>query len=131
MRITTFQYQHMVERLAKGRAVPDCAPGTSAKPKTRRIEVAEAAIQNEIEAWLRSLGQRAFWVRSRMDKATTYRVGTPDFVGWIDGKPFALEVKRRGGKLRPEQLGELLRCELAGAKQGVVHSLDEAKELLK
>lgn len=94
-------------------------------------EVPEKAIQEEIEQWLKSLGKHCFYVRARMDKPHTVRAGTPDFIGWLNGKPFALEIKRKGGKPTVEQNGELLRCQLAGAVVGVAHSLDEAKEILK
>lgn len=62
---------------------------------------------------------------------TTNAVGTPDFVGWIRGVPFAMEVKRPGRKQTREQAGALLMAQLAGAKAGVVHSLEEAVEFLK
>jgi hypothetical protein len=97
-------------------------------PKLEEREVPEKAIQEEIESWLKSLGSRCYYVRSRMDKAHTMRCGTPDFIGWIDGMPFALEVKRKGGKVTNEQAGELLRSKLAGAEVGVVTSLEQAQE---
>jgi len=40
-------------------------------------------------------------------------------------------VKRPGQKQRREQAGELMRCELAGGRAAVVHSLAEAVEFLK
>ena len=107
-----------------------------AKKATQRIQPrptakSEADIQNEIADWLRSLGRECYWVRSRMDKATTNAIGTPDFIGWHRGQPWAMEVKRPGQKQRREQAGELMRCELAGGRAAVVHSLAEAVEFLK
>ena len=102
--------------------------------KTARLRAAngksESEIQQSIAAYLDSHGRECFYVWHRMDQPTTCRVGTPDFVGWIRGKPFALEVKRPGAKETREQAGELLRGQLAGAKVAVVHSLGEAVKAL-
>ena len=102
--------------------------------KTDRLRAAngksESEIQQSIAAYLDSHGRECFYVWHRMDQPTTCRVGTPDFVGWIRGKPFALEVKRPGAKETREQAGELLRGQLAGAKVAVVHSLGEAVKAL-
>ena len=102
--------------------------------KTTRLRAAngksEAEIQQSIAAYLDSHGRECFYVWHRMDQPTTCRVGTPDFVGWIRGKPFALEVKRPGAKETREQAGELLRGQLAGARVAVVHSLAEAAKAL-
>lgn len=107
-----------------------------AKKKTQRLDPrpsskSEAEIQQEIANYLLSLGRDCYFVRSRMDMPTTNAVGTPDFVGWIRGVPFAMEVKRPGRKQTREQAGALLMAQLAGAKAGVVHSLEEAVEFLK
>ena len=102
--------------------------------KTDRLRAAngksESEIQQSIAAYLDSHGRECFYVWHRMDQPTTCRVGTPDFVGWIRGRPFALEVKRPGAKETREQAGELLRGQLAGAKVAVVHSLGEAVKAL-
>lgn len=115
---------------------PDCAPGTSARPKTRRLEIGKNGIQDQIETWLKSLGTRAAWTRSRTDVPSTNTVGTPDFIGGIcdDEKvtlPFAIEVKQPGRKPTQEQMNQLRRWELVGFRTAVVHSLDEFKEVLK
>jgi len=102
--------------------------------KTTRLRAgngkSEAEIQQSIAAYLDSHGRECFYVWHRMDQPTTCRVGTPDFVGWIRGRPFALEVKRPGAKETREQAGELLRGQLAGARVAVVHSLAEAAKAL-
>lgn len=107
-----------------------------AKQHTQRIESraagkSEAEIQQEIAGWLRGLGLECYFVRSRMDRATTNAVGTPDFIGWRKGRPFALEVKKPGCKETVEQAGELMRGQLAGGKSAVVHSLAEAVEFFQ
>ena len=104
------------------------------KKQTQRLsarpsEKSEAEIQNEIADWLRS--QRAFFVWHRMDAPTTCAVGTPDFVGCSKTfGPFALEVKRPGGKETREQAGALMHAQLEGMRAAVVHSLAEAVEFL-
>lgn len=105
------------------------------KKQTQRIAAearrkSEADIQQEIAGHLNSYGRDCYYVWHRTDRATTCAVGTPDFVGWLRGKPFAMEVKKPGGKPTVEQAGELLRCELSGGSSAVVHSLAEAVEFL-
>ncbi len=90
----------------------------------------EAELQDSIEELLQGFGQAAYWVRARMDLPTTTKKGTPDFVGCVRGIPFAMEVKRKGSKPTVEQLGELLRARLAGAKTATVYSLAEARDFL-
>ena len=87
----------------------------------------EAQIQEAIAAYLRGFGRDCQFVRSRMDKPTTYQLGTPDFVGVLRGVPFALEVKRPGCKETREQAGQIMAWQLAGARVAVVHSLEEAQ----
>lgn len=110
----------------KGYQAPPAAPAR----KLALSLLSEAEIQQSIAAYLDGLGRECFYVWHRMDQPTTCRVGTPDFVGWIRGRPFALEVKRPGAKETREQAGELMRGQLAGAKVAVVHSLGEAVKVL-
>lgn len=95
------------------------------------IDLPEREIQDQIEAFLRSLGPECYYVRSRMDKPTTNAVGTPDFIGWYRGTPFAFEVKRKGRKPTPEQQAKLAWCHRAGAVNVcVVHSVDRVREII-
>ncbi len=95
-----------------------------------RSTKSEADIQQEIETFLKSLGTSCWFTRSRMDKATTQRVGIPDFVCLYRGVPFVIEAKRPGCKPTQEQQGEMLWWKLAGGHAKVCHSLDEAKQFL-
>ena len=90
----------------------------------------ESEIQEAISAYLRGFGRDCQFVRSRMDKPTTYALGTPDFVGVLRGVPFALEVKRPGCKETREQAGQIMAWQLAGARVAVVRSLTEAQEFV-
>ncbi len=96
-----------------------------------KVAPREAVIQEQIANHLRSLGRECYFVWHRTDRPTTCAIGTPDFVGWLRGRPFAMEVKKPGGKQTREQAGALMQAQLAGAKSRVVHSLAEAVEFLK
>ena len=120
MRITSLEYAALIARLH---------PTTPAESRTAKTR--EADIQETIETHLKSFGRDCYYFHARMDKPTTGRVGTPDFIGWLRGKPFMMEVKRPGGKQTREQAGELMRGQLAGAESAVVYSLDDAVEFLK
>ncbi len=56
--------------------------------------------------------------------------GKPDITGCLNGRRFELEVKKPGGKLTKLQEVTLHKWLKAGAITGVVHSVDEAKEVL-
>ncbi len=86
----------------------------------------ERVIQDDIEEWLKSKVPLAWWDRKRMDKATTSRLGVPDFVGVYNFIPFGIEVKRPGEKVTTDQLGELKWMGLAGAATAVVYSREDA-----
>ncbi len=55
-----------------------------------------------------------------------YSVGWPDIMGVHRGTAFALEVKTATGKATPRQIRELAKWQLAGARVGVVRSVDDA-----
>jgi hypothetical protein len=102
------------------------ARGLARGPAPSHADELEADLQNAIAGYLDGLGKCCYYVWHRTDKASTCKKGTGDFVGWIGGKPFVIEVKRPGRKAEPEQAGELLRATLAGAKVTVAYSLQDA-----
>jgi len=53
-------------------------------------------------------------------------VGSADLIGWLNGRFLAIEVKRKGGKLRPEQENFLKRVNMAG---GIGIVCDDEKNL--
>ena len=108
---------------------PQTAPAAASKPAEK--EVGGGGLHEEFEKWLKSLGKRCYWLHSRTDRKATVKSGTPDFVGWIDGAAWGVELKSAGKKVRPEQLGELLRCELAGATAGAAWDLEAAKAIVQ
>lgn len=87
----------------------------------------EKAIVNSIMRYLEKLpGCYAFKTHGSI-----YGSGQPDIVGCIKGRAFALEVKRPGGKPTKLQVCMLEKWKSAGAVTGVVHSVDEVKEVLE
>lgn len=84
----------------------------------------ESEIQDQIEAECRRRGW--YVVRSRMDRPTTTALGVPDLIIAHDGGvTLWVEVKRPGGKLRPEQAGAQLWLGKLGHRHMVAHSLAE------
>ena len=113
------------EKLGRGDHVPDAGNPVEIP------ELPEAEIQREIAQHILTLGRGIYAVWHRMDMPTTCQVGTPDFVGFYQGRPFAIEVKTKTGKVSNEQRGQLHLSELAGAKTAVVRSRQEAVEFLE
>jgi Holliday junction resolvase len=56
--------------------------------------------------------------------------GTPDLLGGLDGRPFAIEVKRPGGKPTLKQAHELAGWEAQGWAVGIAHSVQDALQIL-
>jgi hypothetical protein len=98
--------------------------------QSSRSEVREADLQAQIAARLQAIGPRCYYVWHRTDKPTTCAVGTPDFVGWYDEKPFAIEVKVRDGKLSAEQIDHQHWARCAGAVCWVVRSMGDLEDAL-
>lgn len=111
-------------------AKTEVAQQTRAEAKRGQMEVGSGGIQDEIEQWLKSQSHQAWWTRSRTDKATTNRIGTPDFVIFFKSVCVGIEVKRPGKKPTTEQLGELAWMRKAGAKTLVAYSVDDVKKFL-
>lgn len=78
--------------------------------------------------YLRALPET--WAQ-KMHGSVFMDAGTPDIIGVHKGLAFAFEAKRPGGKATKAQTVMLARWRAAGAITGVVHSVDEVKELLE
>ena len=84
----------------------------------------EADLQSAIVAELKA--RRIYFVQSRMDKAPTNGIGTPDFIIALpDGKALWIECKTAKGKLSREQAGVALLLKIAGHRHEVVRSMPE------
>jgi len=70
-------------------------------------------------------------VHSRMDKATTCGVGTPDFViAMENGKTLWVEAKSRQGKARPEQFAVAAWLTKLGHTWAIVRSMKDFTRVL-
>lgn len=87
----------------------------------------EKAIVNSIMRWLKER-RGCYALKTHGNRYLAN--GTPDILGCYFGHMFAIEVKQPGKKPTPLQKIQLARWGRAGCTTGVVHSLDEAKELL-
>lgn len=106
------------------------ARGLEPAPKATKSDELEGDIQRGIIEHLDAIGHDCYYVWHRMDRPTTCRKGTPDFVGVYRGKAFGIEVKRSLEKPTPEQLGELMRIRMAGGEATAVWSVAEAVEFI-
>jgi hypothetical protein len=90
----------------------------------------ERDLQNLIESYFNLRGVVA--IRSRMDKATRTKKGTPDFMLALRGHAIALEAKLPGEELREEQadMKRKMTDEINGWEWVTVNSLDAVKSLL-
>jgi len=125
MKLTQAEYLILQGRIDAGRL-----KGKPQPPATHK-EVGKGGIQSQIEEWMKSKFPSLWYDVKRSDKATTSRIGVPDYVGFYHGVGFAMEVKAKGNKPTAEQLGELMWADRAGAKTRVVYSKDEAVEFLE
>jgi hypothetical protein len=100
-------------------------PGAAGKALARR-EINEQKIFN---TWLNNrLRERKLYpLNPRSDKATTIRVGHPDYTIFLpSGQTLLLEMKVAGGVLRPEQIDCIERLIELGHPVRIPGSHDEA-----
>lgn len=86
---------------------------------------AESRIAREVKSAIFALGGRAI----KTHGSAYSRLGTPDVIGCIDGRMYALEVKTATGRASERQLFELRQWRAAGAVAAVVRSGDDVKLL--
>lgn len=89
----------------------------------------ESDLHDQILAECRRRGWLA--IHSRMDKRTTNRVGTPDFIiAMNNGQTLFIEVKAKGKKLSTEQAATMAWLLKLGHSPKLVYSLNEFMALL-
>lgn len=119
MPISSFQFAEMLSRTNR-RAEPASTEGVEK----------ESDLHDQIQQFCRDRG----WVciHSRMDRAATNQVGTPDFIlGADDGRVFWIECKRKNAKCSPAQNAMLAWLLKNGQKACVVRSMAEFREAIK
>lgn len=86
----------------------------------------EGEIHQGCIAYLKRLGEIVCYDHSRTDKRTTNRRGWPDFVMFAKDTPvLCVEVKKLGGKLRPEQVACHEKLRKVGCPVKIVFSVEE------
>ncbi len=89
----------------------------------------EKQLQDAFAAWLRKIGIP--FLRSRMDKATTIRVGWPDFSIFWCGHCLFVETKTAKGRLSDHQNQVITELRRAGNKVVVAYSIEDCVEACK
>lgn len=104
------------------------------KVKTSEEIAEKVDVENERELQRQCanmLRLRSIWFsQSRMDRPTTNRVGTPDFLFAIGGVPIAVECKTDTGKLSDDQEDTMLHMTRNGWRCVVIRSVQKMKMLL-
>ena len=97
----------------------------------------EHDIQNLIRLKLSDEGYTVFRVnvgKFKMADGRWFDCGLPrgfsDLIAFKDGKTVFIEVKKPGGKVREDQINFLNRMKEQGFAAGIVHSVEEAIELV-
>lgn len=101
---------------------------TMREASAKYISREEKRLQQEMQGWLTIKG--IVVGRQRMDKKSNMPLGWPDLVFCIKGEAFAIEVKLSGRMPEPDQEHMLRRMKENGWRVGVVHSLDELREIV-
>jgi hypothetical protein len=107
-----------------------------AKTSTHSRETVGAPVEDEglLHNQIITECKRRQWIaiHSRMDRAQTSNVGTPDFVIIADkGRTFFIECKSKTGKLSSEQLGMQAWASRLGHRIHVIRSMEEFYEITK
>jgi len=90
----------------------------------------EKTTQDRIIRWLKSLPQDQCWY-FKVCGAPFQKRGVPDILCCIRGLFIGLEVKAPDGKITAMQLKQIELIRRAGGAAAVVHSLADAKHLIK
>lgn len=91
------------------------------------LVVSEAAIQRRIQAAIRNAGGKVY----KLHGGQFGVAGAPDLIGALHGRPFAIEVKRPGGKPTALQEHELKAWAEQGFAVGIATNVDEALEIIR
>ena len=91
---------------------------TAAEARERYRSGQEKILQGDIAAWLDIEG--IWYTRSRMDRKTTLRKGTPDFICCVNGLFLAIEAKCEGGEVKEEQAEAISRI---WGSSGYLHAM--------
>jgi Holliday junction resolvase len=88
--------------------------------------VSEATLQRKIQAAVKAAGGKVIKIHGGQFSVA----GTPDLIGTLNGRPFAVEVKVPGGKVTKLQEHELEAWKAQGWNVGVAYSVEEAMGII-
>lgn len=88
-------------------------------------------MHEEFSSWLEHHAHELYWDHSRMDRATSNRVGHPDFVIQRSGQVLNIEMKVQGGRLSEKQAEVHAWIERAGGRVYVCRSSAEAIKITR
>lgn len=92
----------------------------------------ERDIQTKCNAILRDLGIPFFHIaKGASHKSKFQRLGFPDLIFWWCGKCYAIELKTKNGRIKPEQQEWLDDLKSQGVVIDVCRSVDDFVEFLK
>lgn len=124
--------QTIASNRTKGDAATSLAGGDCSCPIPKRkpmhVKRREKDDQDEIEAFCKLRGWPCY--RSRMDRAHTMPVGTPDFLICIGGIFVAIECKLPGNNPTPKQLDHIRCLQENRARARIIYSSKEAIDWL-
>lgn len=113
---------------AKDRAkLPGKSGLLAAECEAIQLAKSEKELQSQIAALLRRMGIYA--ISQPTHKRSNLKIGTPDFVFAVKGRPVAWECKMPGQKPREEQIEAMRQMSLNGWLCDVITRYDEALAL--
>lgn len=86
----------------------------------------EATLQRKIQAAVKAAGGKVIKTHGGQFSVA----GTPDLIGTLNGRPFAVEVKVPGGRVTRLQEHELAEWKAQGWNAGVAYSVEEAMGII-
>lgn len=115
---------HIIKLMPKQDRPKGVAGMTTEEVNLKNELKSEKSIHDDIIAYLRR--NILPYDHSRMDRASTNKVGQPDFSIYIHNRVLFLEIKRQGGKLSEDQIKRHAELEAYGNKVEVIYSYSEA-----
>jgi hypothetical protein len=123
--------EKFLKRMSKAdrEKLPGASGMTAAECEAAQIARSEAALQSQIVAMLERDG--IYVVKQPTNKRSQLRIGTPDLLFAVKGRPVAWEVKMPGNKPRLEQVKSMAEMTANGWLCDVIFSYDEALNLFR
>lgn len=90
----------------------------------------ETKLKNKVQAWLKEFGQDHPIYFVKIAGSPGQARGTPDILGCLNGRMFALELKAPNGKPGPFQEKRLQDISNAGGSAGFAYSFEEARSIV-